>query len=90
MWLFFGLAAVLTATLNLICTLRHRDAKWFRFASMACTAFTLCAFLNQSEQWVVKEDWSALMDVMPGSSGALWVLTLASVAVNSISLFKKK
>ena len=89
MWLFFGVAAIITAILNVIWTLRHLDAKWFRFCSLAFTVFTLCAFYAQAAHWVLAEDWSALMDVLPSTSNALWFLTMASVVINSISLFKK-
>ena len=89
MWLLFGLAAILTAILNVGRTLQHREAKWFRFVSLSCTAFTLCAFLSKVNAWVSMEDWSALMDVIPSASKAMCILTVASIAINSISLFKK-
>ena len=89
MWLFFGITAIITAILNVIWTLRHREAKWFRFFSLAFTVFTLCAFYAQAAHWVLVEDWSALMDVLPGTSNVLWFLTIASVVINSISLFRK-
>ncbi|MBQ3193557.1 MAG: hypothetical protein IJB59_08335 [Oscillospiraceae bacterium] len=89
MWLLFGMAAIITATLNVVWTFRHREAKWFRFVSLSFTAFTLCAFLSEANGWVLIEDWSALMDVLPGTSRVLWVLTAASVGINGISLFRK-
>ena len=89
MWLFSGIAAFITAILNVIWALRRREAKWFRFSSMAFTIFTLCAFYAQAAHWVLVEDWSALMDVLPGTSKVLWFLTIASVVINSISLFRK-
>ena len=89
MWLFFGIAAIVTALLNIIWTLRHLEAKWFRFSSLAFTLFTICSFYAQAARWVLNEDWSALMDVLPGTSNALWFLSIASVVMNGISLFKK-
>ena len=89
MWLFLGIAAIITAVLNIIWTLKGLDAKWFRFISLSLTAFTLCAFYTQVYQWVLIEDWSALYDVVPTVSKALWFLTIASIIINSISLFKK-
>lgn len=88
-WLFFGITAIITAILNVIWTLRHREAKWFRFSSLAFTVFTLCAFYAQAAHWVLVEDWVALMDVLPSTSNVLWFLTTASVVINSVSLFKK-
>ena len=89
MWLFFGIIAIITALMNVISTLRHREAKWFRFISLSFTIFTLCSFYAQAAQWVLAKDWSALMDVLPSTSNILWFLTIASVLINSISLFMK-
>ena len=33
-WFFFGITAIITAILNVIWTLRNREAKWFRFCSL--------------------------------------------------------
>ena len=90
MWLFFGVIAMVTAMLNVIWTLRRREAKWFRFSSLVFTVFTLCAFYAQAAHWVSVKDWSALQDVLPITSKALWFLTMASVVINSISLFRKR
>ncbi|MBR2402564.1 MAG: hypothetical protein IKB01_07345 [Lachnospiraceae bacterium] len=89
MWLFFGITAIITAILNVIWTLRLREAKWFRFFSLSFTVFTICSFYAQAAHWVLVEDWGALMDVLPTTSNVLWFLTMASVVINSISLFKK-
>lgn len=88
MWLFFSITAIITAVLNIVWTLKGLDAKWFRFISLSFTAFTLCAFYTQVYQWILIEDWSALYDVVPTISKGLWFLTILSIAINSISLFK--
>lgn len=89
MWLFLGIAAIITAVLNIIWTLNGLDAKWFRFISVSLTALTLCAFYTQVYQWILIKDWSALYDVVPTMSKALWIITILSIIINSISLFKK-
>ena len=89
MWLFLGVAAIITAALNIVWTMRNRDAKWFRFISLSLTALTLCAEYSLVEKWVLNEDWAALTDAVPGMSKLLLVLTIASILINSISLFKK-
>ena len=88
-WFFFGMTAIITAILNVIWTLRNREAKWFRFCSLSFTVFTLCSFYAEAAHWILVEDWSALMDVVPITSNMLWFLTVVSVAINSISLFKR-
>ena len=89
MWLLFGVIAMVTAVLNIVRTIRNREAKWFRFISLSFTAFTLCAILSQIKEYVIAEDWSALMDILPGTVPIFLLLTIASVVINSISLFKK-
>ena len=89
MWLFFGIIAMIMAVLNVVWTIRHREAKCFRFISLSFTALTLCAFYSQANHWATIGDSSALLDVMPTLSKALWFLTIASIIVNGISLFAK-
>ena len=89
MWLFLGIAAIITAVLNIIWTLNGLDAKWFRFISLSLTALTLCAFYTEVYQWILIKDWSALYDVVPTMSKSLWIITILSIIINSISLFKK-
>lgn len=88
MWILFGTGAILLAVFNLIWTFqgKSKTATWFRFISMALTALTLCAFYSDSASRVVVEDWSGLMDIMPNMSTALWICTIASIAINSVSL----
>jgi uncharacterized membrane protein len=87
MWIFFGITAVFAALLNLVWTFLQWDAKWFRFISMTLTAFTVCSFYADAARWVLSEDWDALRDVLPITADMLWILTIASVLLNSISLF---
>ena len=89
MWFLFGLAAILFAILNVIWTLRHRDAKWFRYFSLSFTILTLCAEYSQVSHWVAREDWSALLDVIPYTSDSICGLAVASILINGISLFHK-
>jgi len=89
MWILLGISAIITAMLNVISSVRNKETKWFRFISLSLTALTICAFYSLNKNWVLNEDWSALMDVVPATSAALWVLTISSILINSISLFKK-
>ena len=90
MWMLFGVAAIITAILNVIWNVKNQDAKWFRFISLSLTILTLCAFYSMNIKWVLNEDWSALMDVVPAMSKTLWTLAIVSILINSLSLFKKR
>ena len=89
MWALLGIAAIVFAALNIVWAIRGREAKWFRFISLSLTALTMCAEYSLVKNWVMHEDWGALMDVVPGMTGALWFLVIASVAINGVSLFFK-
>ena len=89
MWMIFGIIAIIAAILNVIWMIRHRETKWFRFISLSFTTLTMCAFYSQANQWVLTQNESQLLDVMPTLSIVLWVLTIVSIIINSISLFTK-
>ena len=89
MCLPFGITAIVAAILNVIWTVRHREAKWFRFISLSFTALTLCAYYSLAKQWVLANAADQLLDVMPTMSDVLWFLTIASIMLNGICLFVK-
>lgn len=89
MWLIFGIGALIFALLNVITTIKNKNAERYRFLSLSLTSLTVCAFYFDGASRVVKEDWAGLMDIMPTMSKALWVLVLLSIAVNSVSIFKR-
>lgn len=89
MWALFGSAAIVFAVLNIVWAIRGRETKWFRFISLSLTALTMCAEYGLIKNWVMYEDWNALTDVVPGMTGALWFLVIASIVINGVSLFFK-
>lgn len=90
MWVILGIGAIIFAILNLIWSFNNKNAKWFRFLSLALTALTLCAFYYDGAVQVVNEDWAGLMDIMPTMSNALWICTFASIIINATSLLREK
>ena len=90
LWPVFGIAAIITAILNLAFCFSGKEAKYFRFASLSLTALTMCAMYSMVNNYVSVEDWSALMDIVPAMTKALWFLVIASILINGISLSIKK
>ena len=90
MWMVLGIGAIVFTVLNLAWTINNKNAEWFRFAGLALTALTVCAFYADGAGRVAAEDWSGLMDIMPTMNRTLWICTVISILVNSISLFKGK
>ncbi len=85
MWIIFGLAAIITAILNIMKYKNRADI--FRFLSLSFTSLTVCAFYADGAGRVI-EDWAGLMDTMPTISKALWICVVLSILINSISLIK--
>ena len=90
LWPVFGIAAIIAAILNLAFCFSGKEAKYFRFASLSLTALTMCAMYSMVNNYVSFGDWSALMDVVPAMTKALWFLVIASILINGVSLFVKK
>ncbi len=90
MGILLGISAMITAIGNVAGTLAGKNTAWLRYISISLTALTVCGFYSMNVPAVASEDWSALMDVVPTVSRLLWALTVASIGINSISLFKKR
>lgn len=87
MWLILGTAAIVSALINVVFTFTGREAKYYRFASLSLTALTLCALFGEAVLMLKKGDISGMQDVLPTMYNVLWLLAIASVLINSISLF---
>ena len=90
MWVIFGVAAIATAVLNIVWYFTKKNCEVYRFLSISLTALTMCAFYSQSSQWIIAENWSALLDVVPTMSTICWVLVIVAIVINGITLIKKK
>ena len=89
MWLILGVGAIISELLNMIATIKNKNAERYRFLSLSLTALTVCSCYLEAANRVIKEDWGGLMDIMPTMSKALLVLVILSIAINSVSNFKR-
>ena len=91
MWVIFGILAIAVTLINLYLFKAGKDYRLALAAALSLTALTLTAEYSLVSTWVEAEDWSALMDVVPGMESALWLLTIASILLNMIPiLFERK
>lgn len=90
MWLIFGIFSTILAFLNIGAKFKDKETKYFRFLSLSFTSLTLLSFYQDGANRIIKNDWAGLMDTMPTIAKTLWILTILSIALNSISLFDKK
>lgn len=87
MWLIFGLIAIIATFTNLY---RYGKGKNYQLAmavGLSFTALTLVAAYSMVADWVMAEDWSALLDVVPTMETAIWVLTMLSILLNITPIF---
>lgn len=89
MWLFFGIVAIITAFCNWGCVAFDENPAYFRFISMASTALTACGFNQLTTNWALYGDFGAILDTA-GVADALWVLVVASIVINGVTLLVKE
>lgn len=82
MWFIFGLVAIAATCSNLFMYAIGKDYKLAMAVGLSFTALTVVADYSMVSSWVKAEDWSALLDVVPIMSAALWVLTILSILLN--------
>ena len=87
MWLLLGLITIITTFVNIYMYKTGKDYKLTMAMGLSFTALTLCAEHSLIANWVKKEDWSALLDVIPTMDKALWVLTIISILLNIAPIF---
>lgn len=82
MWLILGLIAITATFINITLYVAGKNHTLAMAMGLSFTALTLVAFYSMVAVWVEAEDWSALMDVVPTMTVALWVLTIGSILLN--------
>ena len=82
MWVVLGLIAIVATLINLYMYKTGKDYRLAMAVGLSFTALTLVAEYRLVSNWVKVEDWSALLDVVPGMEKALWFLTIASILLN--------
>ncbi|VDG96801.1 Uncharacterised protein [Lysinibacillus sphaericus] len=82
MWLILGVIAIIATFINLYMYVTGKDYKLAMAMGLSFTALTIVADYSMVSDWVKVEDWSALLDVVPGMARALWVLTIISILLN--------
>ena len=87
MWLILGIIAIGGTFTNLYMYKIGRGHKVAMAIGLSFTGLALVASYSMVADWVKKEDWSALLDVVPTMSIALWILTLISIILNIIPIF---
>ena len=65
---------------------KNSNAIWASLCSLAFTALTLLMQYRLVVDWVSKEDWSALLDVVPGMYSVLTGYVILMFLANALSV----
>lgn len=95
MWILCGILSLIFCIIGWIMVFKKKIvSQWASVGSIAFVAITLLMEYRMVLQWINKEDWSALMDVVPTMSwlltGYVIVLLLANVVLIGMTLIRKK
>ena len=81
MWIIFGVIAIVATFINFYMYKAGKDYKLAMATGLSFTALTLCAEYSLVSEWVKKEDWSALGEVL-NFERVLWFLTIVFILLN--------
>ena len=90
MWILFGVLAITATLLKLYMYQTGKDYKVAMAFALSFTALTLCAEYSLIATWVDKEDWAALLDVVPTMEKALWIFTVVLIILNIVPIFLER
>ena len=87
MWLICGAVSLFFTVLTLILTFRGKNGgDWASICALSFTAVTLLLEYKMAMEWVCREDWTALADVLPTMFTALTGYIILQILLNAISL----
>jgi len=90
MWICYGVLSIVFALYTLIRVLRQKNkgAVLMSFLSLFCAMALMLDFVWMIRDWVIKEDWAALSDVVPVFSVMLAFAVICCVLINMFNILK--
>lgn len=82
MWIILGFLTAVMTFMNLYRFNKRKDYKLYMALALTLTALENTAHYNLVSNWVLLEDWTALLDVVPSMEIALWAFTIISITLN--------
>ena len=91
MWIIFGIISVVFCVIGWIMTVKHSSkAPWAAACSLAFVSLTLLMEYKMVFNWVNKEDWSALLDVVPSMFSVLTGYVIVMILANIVTIVSTK
>ena len=87
MWLICGAVSLFFTVLTLILTFRGKNGgDWASICALSFMAITLLLEYKMAVEWVCREDWAALADVLPTMFTSLTGYVILQILLNAIAL----
>lgn len=86
MWIIFGLIAMIATCLNLYMYGARKDYKRAMAIGLSFTVLTTVVAYSMVADWVEREDWASLLDVVPTMKTVLWIVTVLSIVLNLLPM----
>ena len=91
MWLLcIGLSVVLTIVSLVLVSKKRDKAMWASVSSLVLVIVSLLLEYKMILDWVNKNDWSAMLDVVPTMFFLLCIYVVVMILVNVLIIFKSK
>ena len=88
MWIAYAVLSVVFTMANFVFAWKGKEGtRWMVLCAFSFTALTVLAQYSLIGGWVSREDWSALMDVVPGVYAGLTEYVLFMIAANAAAVF---
>lgn len=87
MWLICGAVSLFFTVLTLILTFRGKNGgDWASICALSFTTVTLLLEYKMAMEWVCREDWTALSDVLPTMFTVLAGYVILQILLNAVAL----
>ena len=91
MWILTGLISVVMTGVTIFLAWKDNEKKsWSAFAAVSLAACSVLLEYKLVDIWVLHEDWSALMDVVPGMYLAYRNYLIFIIAVNAAAVVLRR
>ena len=91
MWLFcMGLSVVLTIVAFVLVLKKRDKAIWASVSSLVFVIVSLLFEYKMVLDWVNKNDWTAMLDVVPTTFAVLCIYAVVIVFINVLIILKSK
>jgi len=91
MWILTGFISVVMTGVTIFLAWKDNEKKsWSAFAAVSLAACSVLLEYKLVDIWVLHEDWSALMDVVPGMYLAYRNYLIFIIAVNAAAVVLRR